>query len=175
MSDEILKVAYGAPQDPTGTGAVRRRLGGRGGFWSGVFAGLVGIILLVAGILGFARATDRHAATSRADTQRGVLRATERKARNTGSTINGASGTLVDNVGKLTISSSALRTAQNAITDAFNHAVDLGNGGDLNRAQGSFAGQSPALAELDLKLAAAQQDLLHAQQSLDQLTTTQRG
>ncbi len=141
----------------------------------GIAAGLIGVALLVLGTLGFARASDRHDAASRADTQRRSSQAVERRAVDARSAITQALTALRDNVLNVTKASDDLRKAQNALTDAFNHAIDLANGGDTGGAQAAFAAQSAAIAALDAKLAAAQQALLQSEQRLDQLRMAEHG
>jgi len=75
----------------------------------------------------------------------------------------------------VTKASDDLTKAQNAVTDAFNHAVDLANGGDTNGAQAAFGAQSSGIAALDAQLAAAQQALVESEQRLDQLRMAEHG
>ena len=83
------------------------------------------------------------------------------------------SATLRNEVKSLTDAGNQLTDAKDAITNAFNNATGLSNAGNVAGAVAGYQSQSAAIADLDTKLKASQDQLAKAQQSLGALQTRQ--
>ncbi len=144
-------------------------------FWGGIAAAVLGVILVVLGIvIGFSSASSDRSSADQAKAATQNSQAQEQQASAARDAITTASSELHTEMNSLVDAGNQLTDASGKITDAFNHATDLSNAGNSAGAVAAYQAQNAAIADLDQKLKAVQNQLAKAQQSLGALQT-QRG
>jgi hypothetical protein len=143
------------------------------GLWGGAVAVLLGVVLVVIGLIGFASASGDNASSDRAQARRHTLNVEQRHVDDARSSVLRTANQLAMDVQSVDRAAGDVESTMNGVVVAFNQAVDLANAGNPDGARAAFGTQADPIAGLDAKSMQAQATLAEAQQRLAELQANQ--
>ena len=143
------------------------------GLWGGTLAALLGVVLAVVGVIGFASASRDNASSDRAQAGRHTLNVEQRQIDDARSSVLRTANQLAMDVQSVNRAAGDVESTLNGVVVAFNQAVDLADAGNLDGARAAFGTQADPIAGLDAKSMQAQATLADAQQRLAELQAKQ--
>jgi hypothetical protein len=143
------------------------------GLGGGTVAALLGVVLVVIGLIGFASAGSDNGSADRTQAGRHTLNVEQRQLDNARASVLRTANQLAADVQSVDRAAGDVESTINAVVVAFNHAVDLANAGDLDGARAAFGTQADPIAGLDAKSMLAQTTLADAQERFAELQAKQ--